>query len=102
MSLPDTSTAWPVLAPNEPPLDFTRENAAYEKERQRLTREYCGKVALVHEDEVVGVFATADEALLEGYRRFGLVKMLLKQICDPELPEYVSHVDTQHPSFRKV
>jgi hypothetical protein len=97
-----TETAWPILGPDDPPLDFTREEAAYEKERERLLREHRGKIALVHEDEVVGVFATADEALLEGYRRFGLVKMVLKEIRDEDVPEYVAHVDINHPSFRKL
>jgi hypothetical protein len=101
MKLTD-ATAWPVLDPDAPPVDFTRENAAYEKERERLIAEHRGKIALIHEDELVGIFPTADEALLEGYRRFGLVKMMLKQIDDSDSPEVISHVDTQHPSFRKV
>jgi hypothetical protein len=97
-----THTEWPTLGEDDPPVDFTRENAAYEKERDRLIREHRGKIALVHEDEVVGVFATPGEAMLEGYRRFGLVKMMLKEIGDWELPEYIANVDINHPSFRKL
>jgi hypothetical protein len=97
-----TQDEWPTLDPGDPPLDFTRENAAYEKERERLLREHRGKIALVHQDELVGVFATAGEAMLEGYRRFGLTKMMLKEICDSNSPDYVGHVDVDHPSFRKL
>ena len=98
---PTLQNEWPTLEPEDPPLDFSRENAAYEKERERLLREHRGKIALVHEDEVVGAFATAGEATLEGYRRFGLAKMMLKEICDADTPEYVGHVDVEHPSFRR-
>jgi hypothetical protein len=102
MPRPGTYIEWPTLKANDPPLEFTRENAAYEKERGRLVRDHRGKVVLIHEDEIVGVFATADEALLEGYRRFGLVKMMLKEIQDTAVPDYVSHVDIHHPSFKKL
>ncbi len=102
MNISETSQAWPKLAPSDRPLDLAREEAAYEKERDRLIREHDGKIALIHEDEVVGAFPTVDEALLEGYRRFGLVKMVLKRIGDSETPEYISHVDVHHPSFRKT
>jgi hypothetical protein len=59
MSQPSTESAWPVLEPDDPPLDFTRENAVYEK-------------------------------------------VMLKKIGDAEVPEYIAHVDVNHPSFRKL
>ena len=102
MSQADTSTEWPVLRPNDPPLDLTRENAAFARERERLLREHRGKIALIHGDEVVGVFASPDEALLEGYRRFGLVRMVLMEIGGPEGPEFISRVDINHPSFQRL
>lgn len=102
MIRPQTDTEWPVLGPDDPPVDFTRENAAYEKERERLVRDHLGKIALVHQDEIVGAFATVGEALLEGYRRFGLVKMMLKEIVKSEAPEYIPHVDINHPSFKRL
>lgn len=102
MSQQDTNNAWPILDEDDPPIDFTRENAVYEKERERLLREHLGKIALIREDELVGVFPTADEALHEGYRRFGLVKIMLKEIRGSDLPDYIGHVDIPHPSFRKL
>jgi len=83
-------------------MDFSREEATYARERERLVRDHLGKVALVHEDEVVGVFSTADEAGLEGYRRFGLVPMMIKEIRDPDGPDLVPFVDINHPSVRRL
>jgi hypothetical protein len=93
----------PVLGPDDPPIDFSRELAAYAREEERLVRDHLGRIALIHGDEVVGAFATADEAYLEGFRRFGDVRMMLKEIRDPKAPlDFVSLVDFNHPSFKKV
>ncbi len=102
MSSIDTSSTPPALGPDDPPTDYGREMAAYGREKDRLVREHLGKIALIHQDEVVGAFASADEAILEGYRRFGDVRMMLKEIRDPDLPDFVSLVDFQHPSFKPV
>jgi hypothetical protein len=107
MSQPETRTAveaGPVLpGPDEPPVGFAREEAAYAREAARLVRDHRGKVALVHQDEVVGVYPTADEALSAGYRRFGYVRLMVKEIGDPgEPPAFVSQVDIDHPSVRRV
>jgi len=64
-------------------------------------REHLGQIALIHQDEVVGAFPTADEAHLEGFRRFGNVRMMLKEIRDPKAPlDFVSIVDFNHPSIK--
>jgi hypothetical protein len=102
MSHVDTLGEPGVLGPDDPPIDFSRELAAYTRERDRLVRHHLGKIALVHEDEVVGAFASADEAILEGFRRFGHVRMMLQEIRDPDLPDFVSLVDINHPSFKRI
>ncbi len=99
----DPKTIWPQpLGPDDPPTDFSREEAAYQRERERLVREHLDKIALIHEDEVVGAFDSADEALLEGFRRFGPVKMMMREIRDPDLPDFISLVDINHPSIRRL
>jgi hypothetical protein len=102
MSQQTTSSEWPVLGPDDPALDLSREEAAFEKERARLARDHCGKLALIHDDDVVGVFDNADDALHEGVRRFGLVRMVIREItpCDP--PVFMSFVDVNHPSFKRI
>jgi hypothetical protein len=105
MSTPSTQNESPppVLGPEDPPADFSRELTAYAKEEQRLVRDYLGWVALVHGDEVVEVFRTGDEAFLEGKRRFGDVKLLIKEIGDPnEPPDYMPSTDINHPSVRRL
>jgi hypothetical protein len=102
MNQQDTSTEWPVLGPDDPPLDLSREEAAYNREREGLVREHFGKVALIHEDEVVGVFASADEAIREGCRRFGLTRMVARQIGIGEEPAVMPLADITHPSVTRV
>lgn len=93
---------YPVLGPDDPPVDFSREEAAYQRERERLVRDHLDQIALVQGDEVIGAFPTAGAAIREGVRRFGPVKMMLREIRDPDVPDYIPHVDVDHPSFRKL
>lgn len=95
---------WPVLGPNDPPFDYSRENAAYAKEAERLARDHLGKIALVYKDEVVGVFNDPDEAYDEATRRFGLAALVMvREIRDPKAPlDFIGLVDTNHPSCRHV
>ena len=102
MNQPDPFIEDPALDQVYRPLDMTREHAAYEKAREGLLRDHRGKFALVHEDELVGVFATEWDAMDEGYRRFGPVQMLIVQIGNEDAAEYISHVDINHPSFRRI
>jgi hypothetical protein len=93
----------PVLGPDDPPIDFAREMKAYQKEEERLVRDHLGKIVLVHGDEVVGAFDTADEAFLEGVRHFGYVRVMVKEIRDPNAPlDFVSLIDPNHPSSTPV
>jgi hypothetical protein len=93
---------WPVLEENDPPLDLSRENAAFERERPRLVRDHLGKIALIHIDEVVGAYATYGEAMEEGYRRFGRARLLCRVITEKDEPEFISHADLNHPSLRRI
>jgi hypothetical protein len=93
----------PVLGPNDPPPDFSRETAAYAKEEERLVRDYLGCWALVVGDEVIGVFRTVGEACRESFRRFGDVKIMVKEIRDPnEPPDFMPLIDINHPSVRRL
>jgi hypothetical protein len=104
MSTNSDHEEWPPhLGPNDPPIDFSREEAAYQKVRDQMVRDHLGKIALIHQDEVIGAFDTADDAWLEGFRRFGMVKMMLQEIRDPsEPPDFISLVDINHPSVKRL
>jgi hypothetical protein len=102
MKTPDSQDQWPHLEDNDPPLDVSREQAAYQRERERLVRDHLGKIALLRFDEVVGVFDTLDDALEEGHRRFGWGRMIFHQISECDELEWVSNVDITHPSVRRL
>jgi hypothetical protein len=102
MDAQEIKDEWIVLADNDPPPDLSRENAAYERERERLVRDHLGKIALVRFDEVVGVFDNLNDALEEGHRRFGWGRMIFREITKRDEPVYVPSVDVNHPSVRRL
>jgi hypothetical protein len=93
---------WIISEENDPPPDLSRENAAFEKERARLVRDHLGKVALIRFDEVVGVFDNANDAIIEGHRRFGWRRMIVREITASDEPEFISHADLNHPCVRRL
>jgi hypothetical protein len=102
MKTPEIKDERPCFAENDPPLDLSRENAAFERERARLVRDHLGQIALIYGDEVVGAFPTAEEAIAEGYRRFGLVGLVCRPITERDEPEWVPYVDVNHPSVQRI
>jgi hypothetical protein len=93
---------WPTLDEDAPSPDLSRDDAAFERELPRLLREHPGKVALFHGDELVGVFDDANQAVIEGCRRFGLARLVCYPITEPEGPAYVPNGNTDHPSFERA
>jgi hypothetical protein len=61
--------------------------SASERERSRLVRDHLGQIALIHLDQVVGVFATLAEAEKEGYRRFGQARLVCRPITEKDEEE---------------
>ena len=57
-----------------------------------LADEGEGKFALVHGDEVISVFGTYEDAIREGYARFGLAPFLVKKIEAAEHVQFVSRL----------
>jgi hypothetical protein len=60
-------------------MALEKEQATYQRELPKLL-ESAGKFALVHEDAVVGVFDTYNDALKIGYDKFQLKPFLVKRI----------------------
>jgi hypothetical protein len=57
----------------------------FQRELGRLLSEgKAGRFALVKADELVGIWDTEDEALREGYRRFGLEPFLVQPVTEDE------------------
>ncbi len=102
MDAQEAKDEWPVLEENDPPLDLSREEAAFQRERERLVRDHLGHVALIRGDDVVAAFPTAGEAIAEGYRRFGRVRFICRLITEKDEPEWVPFIDINHPSVRWI
>jgi hypothetical protein len=68
----------------ERPLEA--ELAAYQAQREQLLATAAGKFVLIHGDQVAGVCETKMDAIAEGYRRFGHVPFLVKQVVPVEIP----------------
>jgi len=62
------------------------ELKTYEQHRDRLLARAEGKFALIHGDQVVGVFESEMDAISQGYRQFGNVPFLVKQVVKIETP----------------
>jgi hypothetical protein len=68
------------------------ELKTYEQHRDELLETAEGKFVLVHETEVAGMYETQMDGINEGYRRFGNVPFLVKQILKVEVPlNFSSH-----------
>jgi hypothetical protein len=102
MKTDESKDEWLVLEDNDPPPDLAREDAAFERERARLLREHPGKIAVLHGDEVVGVFDNANDAILEACRRFGSARLVFRSITEEDETAYIPNVDVNHPSFKRL
>ncbi len=72
-----------------------REFATYRRELPRLLAEgHAGRFALVHEDQILGIWDTQRAASQEGRRRFGLDPITVKKI-DPRDVERLALLDAR-------
>lgn len=62
---------------------LAKELATFERLKTELLKD-AGKFAVVHGDELAGVFDTYADALKAGYEKFGLSPFLVKQILQHE------------------
>lgn len=69
---------------------------ALQKELETYRRELpnildkAGKFALVHDEQVVSIWESYEDAIQEGYRLFGLSPFLVKQIQAVELVHHIT------------
>jgi hypothetical protein len=64
-----------------------KELKTYERFRDKLLATDEGKFALVWGDVVIGVYESEMDAISQGYREFGNVPFLVKQILRIETPQ---------------
>jgi hypothetical protein len=93
---------WICPGVNDPPPDISREEAAFERERARLVRDHLGKIVVIRFDEIVGVYDDPNQAAIDAQNRYGWGRMVLREITAYDEPEFITHVDVNHPSFKRL
>ena len=68
------------------------EIATYRGHLPELLREYEGRFVLIKGTEIAGIFPDRSTALREGYRRFGIVPLLVRQIAASDPAVYLPNV----------
>lgn len=62
------------------------ERHTFARHKKALLATGENKYALVHGEEIAGVYESQQDAIDEGYRRFGNVPFLVKRIVQVEVP----------------
>ena len=60
--------------------ELTKEIAAYERMRSELETDHLGKWVIVHDELLVGVYTTFEEAAADAVQRFGRGPYLIREI----------------------
>lgn len=63
------------------------ELKTYEQQRDHLLVTAEGKFVLIRNDQVIGIYDSKMDAISEGYRQFGNVPFLVKQVVKVEVPQ---------------
>jgi len=63
-----------------------RELGVYEKNKDELLKKANGKFVLIKDDKIIDIFDTEMDAIRQGYKNFGNVPFLVKQILEIEVP----------------
>jgi len=68
----------------EPQL--AQELATFEAHRDELLGSAANKYVLIKNDEIVGTYEAESDAIAQGYRQFGNVPFLVKQVLPTDRP----------------
>jgi hypothetical protein len=66
-----------------------KEREYFKTHRADWLKKHPGKFVLVKDEELIGVFNTQQEALIEGARRFGTDPFLVRQVEESEQVVYI-------------
>jgi len=91
----------PRFGVNDPPIDWSREEAVFERVRARLFRDHPGQFVIISGDEVVGPFPTYEDAIPVGYNRFGRGRFICCDITEKDEPVFIPYV-VNHPSVERL
>jgi hypothetical protein len=76
-------------------MALEKELATYRRKLPEL-RSSEGRFVLIHGDDVVDTYSGYDDAIKEGYGKFGLEPFLVKQIQTVEQVQFVSRFVAPH------
>lgn len=62
------------------------ELKVYDAQKGALLAEHEGQFVLIHDRDIIGTYVAEDDALAEGYNRFGNVPFLVKRVDRIETP----------------
>ena len=71
---------------------LAEERTTYRNSLPELVRAHAGQYVLIKGQNVIDVFSDHAEALRQGYRRFGIVPFLVRQIAASEPVVYLPNV----------
>lgn len=74
-------------------MALEKELETYKNKLSEL-RQYEGKFVLIHGDEVIDTFVSYEDAIKEGYKKYGLESFLVKQIQSIETVQFISRFAT--------
>ena len=68
--------------------EFKKELETYNKNKERLLADKLeGQYVLIHDEDILGIFASADDAYKEGLEKLGNAPMFIKRIQKDEPPD---------------
>ena len=70
-------------------MPLERENERYAEIKEYLLEHHEGKVALIHQSDLIGVWDTREAAYVVGIDRFGNVPFLIKPILKQDPVESI-------------
>lgn len=90
-----------LIKPVETPAKaLEKELETYQAKLQEL-KQHEGKFVLVHGPEIVDFFSSYDDAIKDGYRRFGVdTPFLVKQVQAMERVQFISRIATGSAALR--
>lgn len=71
-------------------MHLNKELQTFARNKARLLIEKKGRFVLIKNEKVISDFENYDEALTDGYRKFGNTEFLIKQVVENEVANFFS------------
>lgn len=65
-------------------MNLEQELKTFEENKEKLLAEKKGRFVLIKGDQIVSDFVSYEDALSDGYKRFGNKEFLVKQVVETE------------------